>query len=121
MAEPSLLMLSRRAPRAGDLALDGTLDHAAVTQLTTQLLAASQLPLDIHVRCDGLATVEPDGAARLWLLLHQLESERGHRIRLLGLPDGLARQLRSHPLAPYVVSEEELFRDPFTAGDSSAR
>lgn len=98
MAEPSLLMLSRRAPRAGDLALAGTLDHVAVSTLTTQLLAA-----------------------RLWLLLHELEAERGHRIRLLGLPDRLAWQLRSHPLAPYVVSEEELFRDPFAAGDSSAR
>lgn len=121
MAEPSLLMLSRRAPRAGDLALAGTLDHVAVSTLTTQLLAAGQLPLDLHIRCDSLSALEPDGAARLWLLLHELEAERGHRIRLLGLPDRLAWQLRSHPLAPYVVSEEELFRDPFAAGDSSAR
>jgi hypothetical protein len=121
MAEPSLLALSRRAPRSGDLFLTGVLDHAGVAQLTTQLVGAGRPPLDVYIRCDGLSAVEPDGAARLWLLFHELERERGHRIRLLGLPDRLAWMLRSHPLAPYIVSDEELFRDPFTAGDSSAR
>lgn len=121
MAEPSLLRLSRRASNTGELALSGILDRVMVSGLTARIASARHLPADLHIRCDGLSALEADGAARLWLLVHELESERGHRVRLLGLPERLAAQLGSHPLAAFVVTEEELFRDPFAGGDSSAR
>jgi len=121
MSEPALLSLYRRVPRAGDPVLEGPLDGAAIESLHRSLLEASPHPGDVLIRCDGVTRICDAAAARLWLLLCQVNREPGRRVLLTGLPERFERQLRAHPLAPFIVTEAEIFGDPFWSAGGSER
>lgn len=121
MSEPALLSLYRRVPRAGGARLEGSLDSAAIEALHRSLLEAGPYPGDVLIRCDSVTGICDAALARLWLLLCQVNGEPGQRVLLAGLPERFERQLRTHPLAPFIVTETELFGDPYSSEGGSER
>ncbi len=121
MSAPALLTPLRRAQRVDELIIRGPLDGAAVDVLHASLLLEAVPRRERLIQCDGITGLCAAAAIRLWRLIADLEADPGYRVRLIGLPDRLAWRLRAHPLAPFVLTETELFGDPFTSGAGSER
>lgn len=110
-------MTTQLAPAmAPTLVLRGPLDTVAVTWLLDRMsrLTADRVVLD----CSGVSSVDPVGAARLWMVGQRLE-EAGKRLRVLALPERFLRRLRHHPLLRFAEQEDAVLTDPFGAVVSS--
>lgn len=96
---------------AATLVLRGPLDTTAVTFLLDRM---STIPDAEHVvlDCSGVSSVDPVGAARLWMVGQRLE-EAGRGFRLLALPERFLRRLRMHPILRFAEREDAVFTDPF--------
>ena len=101
--------------------LPGAIDGAAVEALRRDVRTLAVAPQHLRVSCDRVGSIDPVGAALLWLLCHNLEDSAGTRIRLDGLRVDLIHRLNSHPLRQFVAVDEELFSDPFGSRPPSAR
>ena len=101
------------ANTAATLVLRGPLDTTAVSFLLDRM---SMIPDTEHVLldCSGVSSVDPVGAARLWMLGQRLE-EAGRRFRMLALPERFRRRLRLHPIIRFAELEDAMFTDPFGA------
>lgn len=105
-----------RAQRAY-VALNGPLDTDAVSHL---LDSVRDLPdaAEVVIDCSGVSTIDPVGAARLWIVGRELEGA-GRVLRLLSLPERLLRRLRMHPIIRFAELHDAVFTDPFAAAGSS--
>lgn len=110
-----------RVARLDQPVIRGPLDGPAVDALRASLLAEAVPRRGQLIRCGGITGLCAAAAIRLWRLIADLEADPGYRVRLIGLPDRLAWRLRAHPLAPFLLTETELFGDPFSSGAGSER
>lgn len=103
---------TRRTPPLA-LELGQAVDAAAVDELRSHIRRITIAPRRLDLDCATVQTIDPVGAALLWLLCTELERSVGTCIRLVHLPVQVAQKLRSHPLSHYVAYGDELFQDPF--------
>ena len=96
---------------AATLVLRGPLDTTAVSFLLDRM---SMIPdtEQVLLDCSGVSSVDPVGAARLWMVGQRLE-EAGRRFRMLALPERFLRRLRLHPILRFAELEDAMFTDPF--------
>ncbi len=78
-------------------------------------------PRRLSIDCGPVRSVDPVGAALLWLLCLETERSTGMRINLIDLPRVLVQRLRHHPLLEYVGGGDDIFADPFASNQPSAR
>lgn len=102
---------------APTLVLRGPLDTNAVTWLLDRL-SANPDTRHVVLDCSGVSSVDPVGAARLWMLGQRME-QAGRHFRLLALPEHFLRRLRLHPLLRFTEREDPVFTDPFGVAGSS--
>lgn len=97
--------------------LRGPLDTGAVTHLLDRINSTP----DTHefvVDCSGVSSVDPVGAAKLWMIGRELEGT-GRMLRLLSLPERFLRRMRLHPLIRYAELDDAVFTDPFAQAVST--
>jgi anti-anti-sigma regulatory factor len=108
-------------PHAPDLAatlvLRGPLDTTAVSFLLDRMSTIPETE-QVVLDCSGVSSVDPVGAARLWMAAQRLE-EAGRRFRMLALPERFLRRLRLHPIMKFADLEDAVFTDPFRGMASS--
>ncbi len=122
MSEPAALSLARRRlDHTFPLRIAGPLDVSAVEHVRYVLDRVGADAQFIILRCEAVSAVDPAAAACLWDLCRDAERRGTGRIRLYGLPPRFVRRLRLHPLTRYVVSEDDLFGDPFGQPAPSGR
>ena len=91
--------------------LRGPLDTNAVSHLMERINRAPDAA-EVVVDCSGVSSVDPVGAARLWIVGRELEGT-GRIFRLLSLPERFLRRMRLHPLIRYAELDDAVFTDPF--------
>ncbi len=97
--------------------LRGPLDTSAVSHLLDHI-SRDPGAAEVIVDCSGVSSVDPVGAARLWILGRELEG-MGRIFRLLALPERFLRRMRLHPLIRYAELDDAIFTDPFAPAVSS--
>lgn len=97
--------------------LRGPLDNSAVSELLDRISSTPDAS-EVVVDCSGISSVDPVGAARLWILGRELEG-MGRIFRILSLPERFLRRMRLHPLIRYAELDDAIFTDPFAQAMSS--
>jgi hypothetical protein len=93
--------------------LGSVIDAAAVEELREHLRGIPIAPRRLNLACGSIQSIDPVGAALLWLLCADMERTVGTHVRLVHLPLPVTQKLRSHPLSHYLVFGDEMFQDPF--------
>ena len=96
-----------------ELAIGHAVDASSVEALRDHIRGIPLAPRRLDLECGTVRSIDPVGAALLWLLCTELERSVGTHITLTHLPPSVAQRLRSHPLLRYIAFGEELFQDPF--------
>lgn len=115
------LSIASLSPDALRLPLNGTVDGRSVQTLRQHLRKIAVAPRRLSLDCGSLQTIDPVGAALLWLLCLETDREMGTRITLLDVPQAICQKLRGHPLSEFLPSGEEIFQDPFFSPAPSRR
>ena len=110
-----------RASSSPGFELRHAIDSAGVDRLRADLGRLIVGPGALRIRCDRVTTLDPVGAALLWLLCRNIHQTIGTRIRLTGMAEDLVLKLRSHPLQEFLSTGEEIFEDPFASQGQSDR
>jgi anti-anti-sigma regulatory factor len=103
------------------LELRYAIDAAGVDDLRRQIRQIGVAPRRLCIECGSVGSIDPVGAALLWLLCIDTERNVGTRMILSDIPAALVARLRTHPLLSFIASGEELFMDPFRATSDSQR
>jgi hypothetical protein len=96
-------------------AIDQVVNASAVAELRRHVRGMTLAPRRLDLDCGTVHSMDPVGAALLWLLCVELERSVGTHVRLVNLPVPVLQRLRSHPLNHYVVYGDDMFQDPFNA------
>ena len=110
-AEPVTVGLRRDPPHL--FPLGDWINAASVEELRAHIRGITIAPRRLNLACGSVQSIDPVGAALLWLLCTELERTVGTRITLVHLHTSVAQKLRSHPLQHYVAYSDDMFQDPF--------
>jgi hypothetical protein len=103
------------------LGIGEAIDGSSLEDLRRHIRKIPIAPRRLSLDCGPVRSIEPVGAALLWLLCVETERSTGTRISLIDLPSRIIHRLRSHPLLEYVAGGDELFQDPFGSERPSDR